>query len=145
MGTRKYRKGQLCFFGLSLVLQFWSPLFHFSANLVHSESERWEGGGGRQKREKLESWPSNGSLRAWGVHRGQLVPRGAHVCLLSVLPRTHLLLLSLAFFPVLRKDGVFRARLSFLIPVWRFPHGASYTSPSDKTQTAQATDPRRCL
>lgn len=129
---------------------FWSPMFHFSANLVHSESERWEGGGRKTKERKAQVMtqqresPSLRSTRRSTCTQGS--PRLPSLC-----PALHS---SVAAFPCLlfflflahRKDGVFlEARWSFLIPVCRFPHGAPYTSSSDKTQTARPTDPCRCL
>ncbi len=151
MGSQNYQNGQLCFFFLSLSSSsclFWSPMFHFSANLGHSESESWEGWRIKTKERKAQVMtqqresPSLRSTRRSTCTQGS--PRLPSLC-----PALHSSVAAFpCFFPQLahRKDGVFlETRCSFLIQVCRFPHGAPYTSSSDKTQMTRPTDPCWCL
>ncbi len=137
------------FLSLSLSLSlsssclFWSPMFHFSANLVHSESERWEGGGRKTKERKAQVMTQQRESPSLSSTQRSMCTQGSPR-LPSLCPALHSSVVPPP--PAHRKDGVFlEAWQSFLFPVCHFPHGAPYRSSSDKTQMARPTDPCRCL
>jgi len=105
------------------------------------------GRGKKDKREKSSSHdPATGVSKLEEYTEVNLYPREPTSAFSLSCPALICCCFTLLFFLAHRKDGVFlEARRSFLIPVCRFPHGAPYTSSSDKTQTARPTDPCRCL
>lgn len=121
-----YQKGQLCFFllfspSLFSSCLFWSPMFHFSANLVHSESERWEGGERKTKERKAQVMtqqresPSLRSTRRSTCTQGS--PRLPSLC-----PALHS---SVAFSPCFFSSsqegwGVFKGSVEFSHPSMPF-------------------------